>query len=95
MTEARDQSAKGMQALRQKDGRGAEAAFRRAIELGWPGPDVWVTLSFAKSLQGDMAGRIAALERAAFAPACIMDRRLLAQAAPRTLKPPSGKASRL
>ncbi|WP_018146924.1 aspartyl/asparaginyl beta-hydroxylase domain-containing protein [Henriciella marina] len=64
MTEARDQSAKGMQALRQKDGRGAEAAFRRAIELGWPGPDVWVTLSFAKSLQGDMAGRIAALEKA-------------------------------
>lgn len=64
MTEARDHAARGMQALQRKDGPGAETAFRRAIELGWPGSDVWVTLSFAKSLQGDMAGRIAALEKA-------------------------------
>lgn len=64
MTDARNQAAEGMQALQRQDGPAAEAAFRRAIDLGWPGPDVWVALSFAKSLQGDMAGRVAALEKA-------------------------------
>lgn len=64
MSDAREFAARGMQALQQQDAEAAEKAFRRAIDLGWPGPDVWVALSFAKSLQGDMAGRVAALEKA-------------------------------
>lgn len=64
LNEARSQASAGMQALQARNGQAAQAAFYRAIELGWPGPDVWITLSFAKSLLGDMPGRIAALEKA-------------------------------
>lgn len=64
MTDARTHAAEGMQALQRQDAPAAETAFRRAIDLGWPGPDIWVALSFAKSLKGDMAGRVAALEKA-------------------------------
>lgn len=64
MTQARDFAAQGMQALQRQDGPAAETALQRAIDLGWPGPDIWVALSFAKSLQGDMAGRVASLEKA-------------------------------
>ncbi|WP_084398768.1 aspartyl/asparaginyl beta-hydroxylase domain-containing protein [Henriciella aquimarina] len=64
LTEARSQAAAGMQALQTRNGPAAQTALTRAIELGWPGPDVWVALSFAKSLLGDMDGRIAALEKA-------------------------------
>ncbi|WP_300395786.1 aspartyl/asparaginyl beta-hydroxylase domain-containing protein [Henriciella sp.] len=62
--QARSQAAAGMQALQRSDGNGALAAFRRAIDLGWPGADVWVASSFAHSLLGDMANRLAALEKA-------------------------------
>ncbi|MEQ9315978.1 MAG: hypothetical protein RLN72_08995, partial [Henriciella sp.] len=64
MQQARQLTADGMQALRTGDGAAAETSLRRAIELGWPGADVWVALSFAKSRLGDMPGRIAALEKA-------------------------------
>ena len=64
LQEAKSQAATGMQALQARNGVAAETAFKRAIELGWPGPDVWVTLSFAKSLLGDMDGRLSALESA-------------------------------
>ncbi|MGB3627322.1 MAG: tetratricopeptide repeat protein, partial [Henriciella sp.] len=62
--QARQFAADGMQALQAGNGVGAEHAFKRAIDLGWPGADIWVTLSFAKSLQGDIKGRISALEKA-------------------------------
>lgn len=62
--QARQFTADGMRALQAGDGAAADAALRRAIDLGWPGPDVWVALSFAKSRLGDMEGRIAALQKA-------------------------------
>ena len=64
MQQARSQTAAGMRALQARDGRTAEAALTRAIDMGWPGPDVWVAMSFAKSLLGDMDARLAALENA-------------------------------
>ncbi|WP_300377013.1 aspartyl/asparaginyl beta-hydroxylase domain-containing protein [Henriciella sp.] len=64
MQKARAEAAAGMQALQAQDGRAANAALTRATEMGWPGPDVWVALSFAKSLLGDMDARLAALEKA-------------------------------
>ncbi len=64
LQQAKNLAADGMNALRAGNGQAASAAFTRAIELGWPGADVWVTLSFAKSLLGDMSGRIQALQKA-------------------------------
>jgi len=54
LDEARSRAAAGMQALQAKNGQAARAALGEAIELGWPGPDVWIALSFAHSLLGDM-----------------------------------------
>lgn len=62
--EARSQAAAGMQALQARNAPAALAALKRAIDLGWPGADVWVAKSFAHSLLGDMQGRLAALEKA-------------------------------
>lgn len=62
--EARAKAGEGMAALQRGDGQGAEQAFLQAIEMGWPGPDVWVALSQARRLTGDRAGRADALDRA-------------------------------
>ena len=79
--EARGYAAEGMQALQRRDAKGAEAALAKAIALDWPGPDIWVALSFAKSLQGDMAGRISAIEKALeIEPASVRARLHLGQA---------------
>ena len=79
--EARGYAAEGMQALQRRDAKGAEAALTKAIALDWPGPDIWVALSFAKSLQGDMAGRISAIEKALeIEPASVRARLHLGQA---------------
>lgn len=64
LQQARNHTLEGMNALQAGNGQAANTAFLSAIELGWPGPDVWITLSFAKSQLGDMAGRIGALEKA-------------------------------
>lgn len=62
--EARAFAENGMTALRRGDGATAEQAFLAAIDLGWPGPDVWVALAQARRLTGDRQGRVSALERA-------------------------------
>lgn len=64
LAQARQYAAAGMTALGKSDGAQANAAFLKAIELGWPGSDVWITLSIAKSLLGDMPARLSALEKA-------------------------------
>ena len=64
LSQAQSLAAAGMQALGRRDGAGAREAFEQAIALGWPGPDVWVALSHARSLLGDAGGRRAALEQA-------------------------------
>lgn len=64
LTEARSKASAGMQALQAKNGPAARSALTEAIELGWPGADVWVALSFAHSLLGDMESRIASLRKA-------------------------------
>lgn len=64
LKEAQRHAADGMQALQTANGPAALAAFTRATELGWPGPDVWIALSHARTLTGDQPGRTAALEKA-------------------------------
>lgn len=64
LAKARSLAAEGMQALQRADGMAALQAFSRAIDMGWPGADVWIARSFAHSLLGDMEARLGALEKA-------------------------------
>ncbi|MCA8901034.1 MAG: aspartyl/asparaginyl beta-hydroxylase domain-containing protein [Hyphomonas sp.] len=64
LEKARQIAGQGMQALNARNGKAAEAAFQQAIELGWPGADIWIVLSHARSLNKDMAGSEQALTEA-------------------------------
>ncbi|MEE2877419.1 MAG: aspartyl/asparaginyl beta-hydroxylase domain-containing protein [Pseudomonadota bacterium] len=64
LSDARNEAVAGMNALQQRDGRRALAAFKKAVSLGWPGADIWIATSFAHSLLGDFPNRLAALEKA-------------------------------
>ncbi|RAN40507.1 aspartyl/asparaginyl beta-hydroxylase domain-containing protein [Hyphomonas sp. GM-8P] len=64
LQKARQIAGQGMQALNARNGQAAEAAFHQAIELGWPGADIWIVLSHARSLNKDMAGSEQALAEA-------------------------------
>ncbi|MBR9805762.1 MAG: aspartyl/asparaginyl beta-hydroxylase domain-containing protein [Alphaproteobacteria bacterium] len=64
LQQARNIARQGMQALSARQGAAAEAAFGQAIELGWPGADIWILLSHARSLNKDITGTEAALQKA-------------------------------
>lgn len=64
MQQAQQLAAQGMAALGKANGPAAAQAFEAAIKLGWPGADIWVTLSHARLLQQDKQGRLTALDQA-------------------------------
>jgi aspartyl/asparaginyl beta-hydroxylase (cupin superfamily) len=64
LTHARTLAAQGMIDLRAGDASSAETAFSKAIEMGWPGADIWVAMSQARRLSGNRGGRETALRQA-------------------------------
>jgi tetratricopeptide (TPR) repeat protein len=64
LQEARGIAIDGVRALSAHQGAAAEAAFLKAISMGWPGADIWIQLSHARSLLRNIDGAEEALKKA-------------------------------